>query len=77
MQGMGGSCCLNRPVSIDGFLIGRAWGISEMAGYTTCRFSRMNTCRFPSKVKQFDIFSLFSGHIKRLLTVGRDISYFK
>jgi hypothetical protein len=68
MQGMGGSCCLNRSVSIVGFSIERAWGINEMAGYTTCRFSRRDTCGFSSKVKQIDIFYLFSGHIKRLLT---------
>jgi len=40
-----------------------------MAGYTTCRFSRRDTCGFSSKVKQVDTFSLFSGHIKRLLTL--------
>jgi hypothetical protein len=52
------------------FSIGRALGINELAGYTTCRFSRRDTCGYSSQVKQVDINSLFLGHIKGLLTLA-------
>jgi len=47
----------------------------ETASYPTCQFSRLDTCGFSLVVKQVDIFSLFSGYIKRHLTVNKAIQH--
>ena len=48
IQGMGGSCCLNRSVSIDEFFDWAGLGRDGLADHTTCRFSRRDTCGYSS-----------------------------